>query len=156
MADAPLYKDALLSECGGLGAETLALTAGDYCAAELLDWVYDAETGELSLLHQRASLNCCGEHAVAASWNGEQIVVSAVDEPTSEGRCRCDCVYDFGLTVLNVQAGATPQALVWRLEVAEDAAPRVVFEGTLDLGLGAETITLDQTAVMNCEQAPVL
>jgi hypothetical protein len=155
----PAFKDPLTSECGGLGNEVLALSAGDYCAAEVLDWAFDAETGELSLLHQRTTLNCCGEHAVSAAWNGDQIVVTTVDAPEGLGaRCACMCVYDFGLTVVNVPAGDAPQALLWTETVTdateqEDGGVRVVFDGTLDLNEGAGRIVLDDTENMWCQVA---
>lgn len=155
----PAFKDPLTSECGGLGNAVLALTSGDYCAAEVLDWAFDAETGELSLLHQRTTLNCCGLHSVSATWNGDQLVVDAVDEPESMGaRCSCMCVFDFGLTVVNVPVGAAPQGLFWRETVTdaseqEDGGVRVVFDGTLDLSQGAGRIVLDDTPSMWCQVA---
>jgi hypothetical protein len=158
--EGPLYEDTLTSECGGLGNAVQALTSGDYCAAEVLDWAFDAETGELALLHQRTTLNCCGEHSVSAAWDGEQIVVTAVDAPEGMGaRCACMCVYDFGLTVLNVPAGAAPQALVWRervtdAETQEDGGVRVVFDGTLDLGQGAGRVVISDTESMWCQEEP--
>ena len=152
----PAFKDPLTSACGGLGAAVQALSSGDYCAAEVLDWAFDAETGELSLLHQRTSLNCCGEHSVSATWSGEQIVVTAVDEPQGGARCGCMCVFDFGLTVVNVPVGDAPQAVLWREHVTDaenDDGLRVVFDGTLDLSRGAGRVVIREGDVMGCEDA---
>jgi len=150
----PAYKDPLTSACGGLGNEALALTSGDYCAAEVIDWAYDAETGELSLLHQRTTLNCCGQHSVSADWDGDTIVVTSIDSPEGMGaRCACMCVFDFGLTVTDVVAGAAPQALVWGEVVTDDdqEEPRVVFDGTLDLSQGSGRIVISDAESMWCQ-----
>ena len=152
---AAAFTDAMTSACGGFGNAVEALSAGDYCAAEVLDWAYDAETSELTLLHQRTTLNCCGEHSVSAAWEGDAVVVTSVDEPEAApgggARCGCMCVFDFGVTVLQVPAG-TAQALTWRETVTDqDDGDRVVFDGTLDLSAGSGRVVISDAESMWCQ-----
>ncbi len=146
------FEEPLASECGGFGSAVEALASAEYCAAEVLDWAYDAETAKLSLLHQRTTLNCCGDHAVSAAWDGDAIVVTSVDEPQGMGgRCSCMCVFDFALTIVDVPAGSA-QAVRWHEDVTDDEEdPRLVFDGTLDLSAGAGRVVLSDAASMWCE-----
>jgi len=144
------YEDARVSACGGFGAAARALTSAEYCAAEALDWRYDSATGDLALTHSRVGLNCCGQHAVAAEWNGDTLAVAASDAPDGD-RCRCDCVFDFALTVTGVSIDQSPLHLAWDLAVSEAAAARVVFDGDLDLSQGSGRVVLSDAPVMGCE-----
>jgi hypothetical protein len=138
-----------ISACGGF-EETLPPETGgadDYCAAEVLDWAYDAATQVLELTDARALLNCCGERTMGMSLVEGVYVVSELDSAEGGmGRCDCMCVFDLRLTVEGLLGGILP-VRVERLVTDEASAPAVVWEGELDLGLGAGAVVLDATDV---------
>ncbi len=139
-----------VSECGGFGPVEDYDSGGDYCAAEVLSWRYDAEAGTLDLSDERVLLNCCGDHSVEAAADGDLVVVTETDAPESgAGRCDCLCVFDFALTLEGVEAG--PLALRIVRDVTDEGGPATVWEGTLDLGAGEGSVVLsDEDVGMWC------
>ncbi len=99
-----------LSECGGFDAppDKSPQEDGDYCAAERLFWSYDAESDELLLRNTRVALNCCGIHEMEAiSEQGgfagvNQVVVHETDMPKDGNRCKCECVFDFEISIQKI------------------------------------------------------
>ena len=85
---AQLVQQQTISACGGFQAALPPETGGadDYCAAELLDWTYDAATETLELTDARALLNCCGVRTVEMAQVDGVYVVTETDAPEDMGR----------------------------------------------------------------------
>jgi len=141
-----------ISDCGGFG-EAAASPAGDpetdgaddYCAAELLEWTYDAATETLELTDARALLNCCGERTMELSVVDDVYVVTETDAPVGEGgRCDCVCVFDLRLTVEGLVQGVIP-VRIERFETDVAAEPSAIWNGEIDLGLDAGDAVIDGT-----------
>ncbi|MBN1774288.1 MAG: hypothetical protein JXB32_23715 [Deltaproteobacteria bacterium] len=135
-----------ISDCGGFAADG---TVGDpedydddYCAAEVLAWTYDPQTETLVLTDARALLNCCGARTIEMRLVDDVYVVSETDGPDEFGRCLCMCVFDLRLTVEGMPEGAIPVRLE-RTVTDEPSGTTVLWEGTLDLALGAGEVVID-------------
>ena len=140
-SEGPTYQ---VSECGGFDANKKSSESygGDYCAAGVLDWTYDATAGTLALSDNRVLLNCCGDHSVKVAKKGAGYVITEIDAPEQGGgRCLCMCVFDFAVKIKQVKAGLIPIELV-RDVTDDNAPPKTIFKGTLDLskGTGAEVV----------------
>lgn len=143
-----------VSECGGFAGQSTADAPADYCAAEVLDWRYDATAQKLVLADQRAVLNCCGDRSVAVRVENGVTIVTETDAPEGGGgRCRCDCSFDFEATLPNVPAGPFRLRLE-RVVTDSGAAASVLFDGTLDLGQSAGVEVLDSSATTFCNPPP--
>ncbi len=142
---------ALVSGCGGFAAPAGDKAEGDdYCAAETLDWTYDAASQTLVLTNARVSLNCCGAHDMTAEWQAGVYVVTETDQPDGEqGRCRCMCVFDYSITLVGVPAGVM-SLLVKRAVYEEEGGPYDVWQGDVDLGSGSGSIVIDGDAIDWC------
>ncbi len=138
-----------VSTCGGFttGRQNNPSYSGDYCAAEVLDWTYDAKAGKLTLTDNRALLNCCGDHSVKVTKQGAGYVITETDAPEQGGgRCLCMCVFDFAVTIKSLKAGLIPITLV--RDVTDDTTgPKTVFTGTLDLSKAAGAKVLSKKDV---------
>ncbi len=145
-----------VSQCGGFvdrGTYDLDDDDGDlgYCAAERLLWDYDGSAGTLVVSNTRALLNCCGEREVSMALTDGVYVITETDAPESGGgRCDCLCVFDLELTVDGLPEGEI--ALRFERHVTDADGPVVLFDGVLDLGLGAGMeILSDEDAGPWCE-----
>lgn len=139
-----------VSECGGFAGQSKSAAPVDYCAAEVLDWRYDAAAQKLVLADQRAVLNCCGERSLAVRVEDGVTIVTETDAPAGGGgRCRCDCSYDFEATLPKVAAGPLRLRLE-RVVTDSGAAATVLFDGTLDLSQAAGVEVLDSSATSFC------
>jgi hypothetical protein len=151
---AQLVQQQAVSECGGFRAALPPETGGadDYCAAELLDWSYDAATETLELTDARALLNCCGVRTMELALVDGVYVVTETDAPEDMGRCLCMCVFDLRLTVEGLQGGIIPLRIE-RVVTDESSAPATLWEGEIDLGAASGSVTIDPTpAEMGCEE----
>lgn len=141
-----LQQTDFISACGGFESNLKSaprLAATDYCAAEVLDWSYEATASMLTLRDERILLNCCGDHAMTAEVVDGVYVVTESDAPEGgTGRCHCMCVFDFGLELQGVPAGTIDLRIVRHVEETGDT---VVWEGALDLAAGAGEVVLDTT-----------
>lgn len=142
-----LAQQASVSECGGFAQAALSVAddeaALDYCAAEVIDWAYDAASRTLVLRNERVLLNCCGEHAIAAEpAEGGGLLVTETDDPDHGARCGCMCVFDFVLQLEDVDAAALPLTLE-RLVGDDEDASGTKWQGTIDPSQGAGTIVVD-------------
>ena len=133
-----------VSECGGfeanqpapMPAPLPAPAPADYCAAEVLNWSYSADTGRLDLLNTRVFLNCCGDHSVRMDLVDGVLTVLELDKPEfGDARCDCMCVFDFQASAVGVPAGELAVEL-WRHETDQTADPVLVWQGTLDTAAG--------------------
>lgn len=168
-----------VSECGGFGAaesrsegsgagqkaDTSAEGDGEpaaspYCAAERLDFAYDALSGKLALTNARVMLNCCGGHSVKLSKLGDGAYeLREVDAPElveiagqqQPARCHCMCPFDFTLEAESIPAGTIALRIV--REVTDSGAPaQQVYAGQLDLSQGQGTLVVDGEPVIGfCE-----
>jgi hypothetical protein len=130
-----------ISDCGGFEV-TEGGGDGDYCAAERLEWSFDAAAGTLELTDSRVVANCCGDRSIEVELVDGVYVVTESDLPEGgDGRCRCMCVFDFALTIEGLGSGAIPVRL--ERDTPDDSGLEVLWEGTLDLGAGSGSEVLD-------------
>lgn len=138
-----------VSECGGFAVNqrSSAGYSGNYCDAERLDWTFDASSATLKLTDKRVLLNCCGDHSVTVAKQGAGYLITEIDAPEQQGgRCLCMCVFDFAVTIKQVQAGLVPIEI--RRDTTDDsAAPKTVFKGTLDLSKSAGSELISSKSV---------
>jgi hypothetical protein len=142
----------LVSECGGFvaggtGAKIPQPDPATYCDAERLLWNYDAANKTLGLMNSRIQLNCCGDHSVKVTRDGETVVFTEIDAPPASAggaRCKCNCVFDYAADVLPIENGMTALRIV-RNVTDSDPPTKTVWEGTLDLaaGTGEVVVTTD-------------
>lgn len=138
-------QESRVSECGGFAASALTTADGapdDYCAAEVIDWTYDAPSATLTLRNERVLLNCCGEHAIRAARTEDGYLVTETDDPEHGARCGCMCVFDYTIAIGDAPAGAVALH-VDRVVSDDEDATRMAYEGSLDTTAGAGTIVVD-------------
>ncbi|PID39761.1 MAG: hypothetical protein CSA24_00450 [Deltaproteobacteria bacterium] len=142
-----------VSECGGFSASaTSSSSPSRYCDAEVLDWRYDNAKQQLTLVDKRAVLNCCGDHSQTVSEENGVIVVRQTDAPQGgSGRCLCECVYDFE-AVIPAVLGPLRVRIERVVTDATNPKPRVLFDGTLDLSVGAGRETIDPSPTPFCDK----
>jgi hypothetical protein len=118
----------------------------DYCGAERLFWDYDASSSTFGITNTRVTLNCCGVHSTDIELVDGVYVVTETDEPEfADGRCDCECVYDFALIATGIPTGSIDVRLE-RL-ITEVGAPFVVWEGSLDLSsIAGDIVISDEPA----------
>ncbi|MFW6369189.1 MAG: hypothetical protein ACOC0J_01250 [Myxococcota bacterium] len=121
----------------------------EWCGAERLQWSYEAESETLDLLHSRVALNCCAEHSVSYEQVGDIHVVTEIDVPPRDGRCRCTCLFDFHSSLAGIASGMASVLVL--LDIEEEEGSSVVWEGDLDLTEGSGEIVLDDTESSLCE-----
>ncbi len=146
-----------LSPCGGFAEyENAPAEELGYCDAEQLGWSYDAETRTLELLDSRILLNCCGDRTVEGDLIDGVYVITEIDRPEGGepgGRCNCMCVFDFAITLEGVPEEVVSVRLV--RDSDDEGGPRTVWDGTLDLSLGAGSEVIDDTDVGPwCQEPP--
>ncbi len=138
----------LISECGGFvaggtGAKIPQPDPATYCDAERLLWNYDATSKTLGLTNARVQLNCCGDHSVKVTRDGETVVFTEIDAPQASAggaRCKCNCVFDYAADVSTIEAGPTALRIVRNVT---DALPAtIVWEGMLDLSAAAGEVVV--------------
>ncbi|MCC6554971.1 MAG: hypothetical protein IT372_18515 [Polyangiaceae bacterium] len=141
-----------ISECGGFAAQPGARIEppvpdpATYCEAERLLWAHDAATEELALTNSRIVLNCCGEHSISVAEDAGVYVVTERDAPVDgDARCGCECVFDFAVVVESIPAGVIGVRVV-RDVTDSGEAPRVVYEGSIDLSQGEGVVTVDSAS----------
>ena len=121
----------------------------EYCAAEVLEWSYDAGSGALTLKDSRAYLNCCGERTIKAfkiddtTYELRETDDPAVLEDGSEARCGCMCVFDYGIQIPDVAEGVITVRV--KREISDSDNGNLDWEGMLDLSEGEGEQTLDTT-----------
>jgi hypothetical protein len=139
----------LISECGGFvaggtGAKIPQPDPATYCDAERILWNYDAATKTLGLTNARIQLNCCGDHSVKVSRDGDTVVFTEVDAPQAAAggaRCKCNCVFDYAADVSTIETSATSLRIVRNVTDAQPAV-KTIWEGTLDLSAGAGEVVV--------------
>lgn len=144
----------LLSDCGGFVAAGTAPKVpqpdpATYCDAERLLWNYDAGSKTLALTNSRIVLNCCGDHSVQVTRDGETVVFTETDAPKGGPggtRCKCECVFDYAADVSPLDAGMTALRIV--RNVTDNPPAKTVWEGMLDLSMttGDVVVTTDTAA----------
>ena len=148
-----LVQTSTTSECGGFAATTREASTAGYCDAEVLAWSYDADSGSVSLADERMLLNCCGDHSISASLVDGVYVLEEVDAPEGgAGRCDCMCVFDFAIELAGVGPGSMPIRIL--RDVTDQGDGQVlVWEGSIDLGLGSGAEIIDDSDIgMWCEE----
>ena len=155
----PLAQEQKISACGGFSQQeqSIVVDRATYCDAEVLHWQYDATSEKLTISNTRVTLNCCGEHSMTVSEEGDTYVVTERDAPEEIGplpgmtaRCGCMCVFDFDVTVSNVPAGTIQLELVRDVTDVE-SGPTTPWQGELDLGAGQGSIVIDSSASDWCQ-----
>jgi len=134
------------SGCGGfdtmLGKSKIKSVENDECGDERLIWQYDKELMILRLLNKDVFLNCCGEHSITVSMNGETgiYIIDEVDKPESNGgRCSCMCLFDFMIDLEDIELGRINVELyrhVYPHTTSQEPRSKMVWEGELKLGKG--------------------
>ena len=150
-------QNAQVSDCGGFGANNR--DAIPYCDAELLRWSYDASSQTLSLLDQRAFLNCCGDRTFTVNFDPDRNVYTAteIDSPEMVGgegaRCGCMCSFDWITDVVDVEPG-TINLELGRHVTDDDAGAQTVWSGQLDLmEVQGQVVVDDQPLDYGCDTA---
>lgn len=121
----------------------------EYCAAEVLEWSYDASSQTLRLEDSRAYMNCCGEREIKAykvaeaTYELRETDDPAILEDGSEARCGCMCVFDYGIQIPEVEEGVITVRV--KRDTSDQEGIELDWEGTLDLGQGSGAETLDTT-----------
>ncbi len=141
------------STCGGFAVQSKTNSPMSYCAAEVLNWQYNALQGNLTLRNNRAMLNCCGDHSQTLTRENGVLVLREVDAPEGgKTRCRCECAFDFEAIVKQVAPGLL-RLRVERLitDATSPGAPKVLFDGTIDLDKVQGVETLDPTSTAFCD-----
>ena len=146
-----------ISECGGFNNSTqrgeidipFTIDPFTYCDTEKLYWLYDENSTVLSLMNTRVLLNCCGDHAITASFEDDVLVITEDDQPPPDGsgRCRCECVFDFFIEV----SGISTDVSTFKLDLTVDNTTRTKWEGNIDLEKGIGEIIIDDEALENCD-----
>jgi hypothetical protein len=139
----------LISECGGFvkggtGAKIPQPDPATYCDAERLLWNYDTATKTLGLTNSRVQLNCCGDHSVKVTRDGETVVFTEIDAPQAAAggaRCNCNCVFDYASDVSPIETGVAPLRIVRNVTDAQ-LSTITVWEGMLDLSAGAGEVVI--------------
>jgi hypothetical protein len=147
----PSGQEDRVSGCGGFEAGGEPLLGdpeeSDYCAAEVLHWIYEPAGQTLKIADARILLNCCGDHSMSMDRDGDVYVFTEMDAPEGGyGRCLCMCVYDYTITV----HGIPEELITIRIDrdVTDDQDPvETVFETQLDLTLGSGSQIIDETDV---------
>lgn len=145
----PSDQEDRISGCGGFetGGGSLFDAPADYCAAEVLHWLYEPATQTLKIADARILLNCCGDHSMSMERDGGVYVFTEMDAPEGGwGRCACMCVFDYTVTV----RGIPEELITFRIDrdVTDDQDPKAtVFENQLDLTLGSGFLIIDETDV---------
>jgi hypothetical protein len=138
-----------VSACGGFESQGSPLLGDpvDYCAAEVLHWLYEADTQILKLADARVLLNCCGDHAMTVAEQDGVYVFTETDDPEfGDARCACMCVFDFAIEVTGITTGVIPIRI--QREVSDwPEGSGLILEAELDLSLGSGFITIDETDV---------
>jgi hypothetical protein len=138
----------LVSECGGFvaggtGAKIPQPDPATYCEAERLLWNYDAAAKTLGLTNARVQLNCCGDHSVKVTRDGQTVVFTEIDAPQASAggaRCKCNCVFDYAADVSTIESGSMSLRIVRNVTDAQPAT--TVWEGMLDLAAGAGEVVV--------------
>jgi len=146
-----------ISSCGGFDAErgkadNFDSGAEGYCDAEVLDWRYDAESGQLSVEDRRVKLKCCGEHAIKLALEGGALQMTEIDAPEAQtgSRCNCICPFDFGAQLpLPAAAGTIDFTLVREVTDSGEGAV-TLYSGKLDLGAGSGQLVIDDQPAVMC------
>ncbi len=97
-------------------------------------------------------LNCCGEHDITVTQQPDgSYLVLETDIEGDEGRCRCECVFDYQVSIENIPLGTID--VVIQRSVEPETVLIDVWSGTLDLaeGGGAELID-DSSAEPWCSE----
>jgi len=130
------------SDCGGFEFAEQEKSVGDYCDDELIDWTYDAASGEFWIQDSRILLNCCGDHSMqVAVPNPDELYVLEIDNSIGGSRCGCVCIYDYAVAAQNVPD--TPTTLTIERSVDDCAAcSGILWSGPIDLTVGSGSIVL--------------
>ncbi|WP_437590839.1 hypothetical protein [Sorangium sp. So ce1000] len=143
-------QDARISEQGGFRNPELRLAAaedGGYCSAEVLRWQYDEPAAMLRLADARLMLDCCGKRAIHVERIDSLYEVTERDAPDGAGdRCMEQCAFDLAVGVHDVPRGEIYVKLL-RDVVDQQGGPAVIWSGSLDLGVSAGAVVLDETPV---------
>ncbi len=136
-----------ISACGGFvggnpGAKIPPPDPTTYCNAERLLWNYDASTKTLGLTNSRILLNCCGDHSITVTKDGDTVVFTETDAPENGTRCKCMCVYDYASDVSPIETGILSFRIVRNVTDAQPAVT-TVWEGTLDLSAGTGEVVVN-------------
>jgi hypothetical protein len=122
------------SECGGFNSKQ---SIGDQRSIngvhEKLIWQYDSTSQILGFYNKNVTLNCCGEHSIYITINREtgNYTIYEIDTPTSEGRCRCFCNFDFKIDLPDIDQDSIKVEL--RRHITESKTGMIVWRGELDL-----------------------
>ncbi len=151
-----------VSKCGGFDSKankaktytTKKLPKLAYCDAEVLQWTYDAVTGELKLSNNRIPLNCCGDRSMKVKEQNGTYVLTETDKPemittkqgTSGARCGCMCVFDMSVAAQKVAPGVIKAKLVRHVTDSSSGAQNV-WSGSIDLSAGSGTVVVDKSPV---------
>ncbi|MBK9263987.1 MAG: hypothetical protein IPM54_29820 [Polyangiaceae bacterium] len=136
-----------ISECGGFinsGAKIPMPDAATYCDAERLLWNYDAATKTLGLTNARIMLNCCGDHSVNVTRDGDTLVFTEVDAPEAAAggaRCHCMCVFDYAADIIPVESGSISIRVV--RDVTDAPPSKIAWEGTIDTSAGEGEVIIN-------------
>ena len=128
--------NARVSECGGFNDSLKRWAADDIMEAVI--WSYDAESAILRILDSEVILNCCGDRTIEAQVSDAVITISESDMEPENGRCRCECSYDFAIDITGLSAGE--YTLIVKRTIDQES--RVLVETVIDLSSPSGSISI--------------
>ena len=151
-----------VSECGGFDMEKIGFTtrvSKETRKDENLVWKYDSTSQTATLINQNVWLNCCGDRSVDVSLNDETGVyeIRETDKAEEEDgvplRCRCQCFFDFKVSLPDMDADIISVKL-FRTITDQENPDTVAWEGELDLREGeGEMAIAEQSAFVSADDA---
>jgi hypothetical protein len=159
-----------VSACGGFGQGTHLFSGyrpydydsstEGYCAAEVVEWLYDGQSMALTVVHKRVVLNCCGDHFVEVTSQTGGYLITEVDNGLDNGgtnRCNCDCIFDYATEIHQVAQGVV-QLSVQSKVIDLQTVTTAVMNQPIDFSSGKGKVVISATALSDSTypQCPVL
>jgi hypothetical protein len=94
-----------ISECGGFPVSRSARldhgsSTSEFCNDDMLHWQYNEKTQTVTLTNDFVWLNCCGVRSISVYQTAYgRYEFRQTDEPAPEGRCDCECSFDYQVDI---------------------------------------------------------
>jgi hypothetical protein len=144
-----IAQNSKISECGGFNKidnfikkavcidnshqKIVKLNPEEDKCKDYLKWEYNESSKILSLTHLNSYLNCCGEHSIYVSEDGnDSYTIIEDDEPKglfSDARCGCMCSFSFYTEIHNVKKESINISL--KVDVEEEAEIKTLLNNSV-------------------------
>jgi hypothetical protein len=108
----------------------------------MLHWQYSEATQTVRLTNNFVWLNCCGVRSISVNQADDgRYEFHQTDEPAAEGRCDCECSFDYQVDINPVSKSIDVDII----RTISDATPttRTAWSGSIDLTKGAGEILIE-------------